>query len=71
MYSEDRTSSFELPAEYFADALGKLQRNDTIRRGEIGVDLELVSIGESIKILNYQNFLVTKSAHLEVVHQKL
>lgn len=50
------TSSFELPAEYFADALGKLQRNDTIHRGEIGVDLELVSIGESIKHFNLPEF---------------
>jgi len=42
------TSSFELPIDYVADALVKLQNGEQITRGEIGVDLELISIGEAI-----------------------
>ncbi|MCZ6681287.1 MAG: trypsin-like peptidase domain-containing protein [Candidatus Poribacteria bacterium] len=43
------TSSFELPIEYVLDALKQIQSGQTIQRGEIGVDLELISIGEAIK----------------------
>jgi len=43
------TSSFELPIEYLLDALTKIQTSIPIQRGEIGVDLELISIGEAIK----------------------
>ena len=43
------TSSFELPINYVIDALKQIQSGETIQRGEIGVDLELISIGEAIK----------------------
>ena len=43
------TSSFELPINYVIDALKQIQNGGTIQRGEIGVDLELISIGEAIK----------------------
>ena len=43
------TSSFELPIDYLKDALAKVQQNQPIQRGEIGVDLELISIGEAIR----------------------
>merc|ERR1711964_251558 len=43
------TSSFELPIDYLKDALVKVQQNQPIQRGEIGVDLELISIGEAIR----------------------
>ena len=43
------TSSFELPINYIIDALKQIQNGGTIQRGEIGVDLELISIGEAIK----------------------
>ena len=43
------TSSFELPIDYLTDALTKIQNQIPIQRGEIGVDLELISIGEAIK----------------------
>ena len=43
------TSSFELPIEYLIDALTQIQNGVLIQRGEIGVDLKLVSIGEAIK----------------------
>lgn len=43
------TSSFELPMDYLTDALTKIQNQIPIQRGEIGVDLELISIGEAIK----------------------
>ena len=43
------TSSFELPIDYVIDTLKQIQNGETIQRGEIGVDLELISIGEAIK----------------------
>lgn len=43
------TSSFELPIDYVTDALKRLQNQTPITRGEIGVDLDLVAIGEAIK----------------------
>ncbi len=43
------TSSFELPINYVIDALKQIQSGTPIQRGEIGVDLELISIGEAIK----------------------
>ena len=43
------TSSFELPIEYLIDALAHIQKGSAIHCGEIGVDLELISIGEAIK----------------------
>ena len=43
------TSSFELPIDYLKSALLKLQQIQPIQRGEIGVDLELISIGEAIR----------------------
>lgn len=47
------TSSFELPIDYLIDALKLIQREMPIQRGEIGVDLELISIGEAIKHFNF------------------
>ncbi len=47
------TSSFELPIDYLVDALEFIRNKVTIQRGEIGVDLELVSIGEAIKHFNF------------------
>ena len=47
------TSSFELPIDYLVDALEFIRNKVSIRRGEIGVDLELVSIGEAIKHFNF------------------
>jgi len=47
------TSSFELPIDYLFDALELIRNKVTIQRGEIGVDLELVSIGEAIKHFNF------------------
>ena len=47
------TSSFELPIDYLIDALEFIQNKISIQRGEIGVDLELVSIGEAIKHFNF------------------
>ena len=43
------TSSFELPIDYLLDTLVLLQEKTSIHRGEIGVDLELISIGEAIQ----------------------
>ena len=47
------TSSFELPIDYLYDALELIRNSVPIQRGEIGVDLELVSIGEAIKHFNF------------------
>ena len=47
------TSSFELPIDYLHDALELIRNKMSIQRGEIGVDLELVSIGEAIKHFNF------------------
>ncbi len=47
------TSSFELPIDYLYDALELMRNKMAIRRGEIGVDLELISIGEAIKHFNF------------------
>ena len=47
------TSSFELPIDYLIDALEMIRNKISIRRGEIGVDLELISIGEAIKHFNF------------------
>ena len=47
------TSSFELPIDYLHDALELIRNSVPIQRGEIGVDLELVSIGEAIKHFNF------------------
>lgn len=47
------TSSFELPIDYLIDSLKLIQNMTPIRRGEIGVDLELISIGEAIKHFNF------------------
>ncbi len=51
------TSSFELPIDYLIDALELIQNEMPIQRGEIGVDLELVSIGEAIKHFNFPDAL--------------
>ncbi len=47
------TSSFELPVDYLVDALELIRNKISIQRGEIGVDLELISIGEAIKHFNF------------------
>lgn len=47
------TSSFELPIDYLHDALELIRNKVAIQRGEIGVDLELISIGEAIKHFNF------------------
>ena len=47
------TSSFELPIDYLYDALEFIRNKTSIQRGEIGVDLELISIGEAIKHFNF------------------
>jgi S1-C subfamily serine protease len=46
------TSSFELPIDYVRDALEKLQKNRPIQRGDIGVDLDLISVGEAVQHFN-------------------
>ena len=51
------TSSFELPIDYLIDALELIQNEISIQRGEIGVDLELISIGEAIKHFNFPEAL--------------
>ncbi len=51
------TSSFELPIDYLFDALELIRNDVPIQRGEIGVDLELVSIGEAIKHFNFPDEL--------------
>ncbi len=43
------TSSFELPIDYVVDALAKIRSGEPIRRGEIGVDLELITVGEAVR----------------------
>jgi S1-C subfamily serine protease len=43
------TSSFELPIDYLVEALRRLQAGESLQRGEIGIDAELISIGEAIK----------------------
>ena len=43
------TSSYELPIDYLFPALEALTSGQTVRRGDIGVDLALVSIGEAIR----------------------
>ena len=55
------TSSFELPIEYLIDALKQIQNNSKIQHGEIGVDLELISIGEAIK-----HFKLPEASRLEI-----
>ena len=55
------TSSFELPIEYLIDALSRIQNMSSIHRGEIGVDLELISIGEAIK-----HFRLPESSRVEI-----
>ena len=54
------TSSFELPIDYLYDALELIRNELPIRRGEIGVDLELISIGEAIKHFNFPSALRTE-----------
>ena len=51
------TSSFELPIDYLYDALELIRNKMAIQRGEIGVDLELISIGEAIKHFNFPSAL--------------
>ncbi len=51
------TSSFELPIDYLIDALKLIQNKMPFERGEIGVDLELISIGEAIKHFNFPEAL--------------
>ena len=51
------TSSFELPIDYLFDALELIRNKMPIARGEIGVDLDLISIGEAIKHFNFPNAL--------------
>ena len=51
------TSSFELPIDYLYDALELIRNKMPIQRGEIGVDLELISIGEAIKHFNFPTAL--------------
>ena len=51
------TSSFELPIDYLYDALELIRNKVSIQRGEIGVDLELISIGEAIKHFNFPGTL--------------
>ncbi len=51
------TSSFELPIDYLIDALQLIRDNMSIQRGEIGVDLDLISIGEAIKHFNFPSAL--------------
>ena len=51
------TSSFELPIDYLFDALELIRNKMPIVRGEIGVDLELISIGEAIKHFNFPDAL--------------
>ena len=55
------TSSFELPIEYLMDALTRIQAGLLMHRGEIGVDLELISIGEAIK-----HFRLPESSRAEI-----
>ena len=55
------TSSFELPIDYLTDTLTKIQNHTPIQRGEIGVDLELISIGEAIK-----HFRLPESSRAEI-----
>ena len=55
------TSSFELPIDYLVDALSKIQSHTSIQRGEIGVDLELISIGEAIK-----HFRLPEASRVEI-----
>ncbi len=54
------TSSFELPIDYLYDALELMRNKLSIQRGEIGVDLELISIGEAIKHFNFPSDLRTE-----------
>ena len=44
-----RTSDFELPIDYLLDVLHKIKNNLPIKRGEIGVDLKLITMGEAIR----------------------
>jgi S1-C subfamily serine protease len=45
----NNTSSFELPVDYIENALATLQSGREIKRGGIGVDLDLVSTGEAFR----------------------
>ncbi|UCF93811.1 MAG: trypsin-like peptidase domain-containing protein [Desulfobacterales bacterium] len=56
-----RTSDFELPIDYLLDALYKIQNNIPIKRGEIGVDLQLITMGEAI-----QHFGLSKDVAAEI-----
>ena len=51
------TSSFELPIDYLFDTLELIRNKMSIHRGEIGVDLELISIGEAVKHFNFPEAL--------------
>ena len=51
------TSSFELPIDYLFDALELIRNKMPIERGEIGVDLDLISIGEAIKHFKFPTAL--------------
>ena len=51
------TSSFELPIDYLFDTLELIRNKMSIQRGEIGVDLELISIGEAVKHFNFPEAL--------------
>ena len=57
------TSSFELPMEYVLDALKKIQKNIPIKRGDIGVDLDLISVGEAIQHFNLPETLRDEIKH--------
>lgn len=43
------TSSFELPSDYLLEALKRIQEGIPIQRGDIGVDLTLIPIGEAVR----------------------
>ena len=47
-----RTSDFELPIDYLLDVLHKIKNDIPIKRGEIGVDLKLVTMGEAVRHFN-------------------
>jgi len=43
------TSSFELPIDYLLEALRRIQEGTPIVRGDIGLDLTLIPIGEAVR----------------------
>ena len=58
--SGNRTASFELYIDYLIDALKQIQAGKRVRRGYLGIDLDLVSFGIASRYHRFPKKLVDK-----------